>query len=165
MTSRISGISLVARPINCGPRAGCCGDLRVEATNLRESTPRAKFGQIVPAILLGDRLYRVPGQDFTQYFRDGRKRVAHAARNYRPYLKSGDSYLFGEEERSSDFGSRSINYFSLLPLPFDLSPHVRNSSEKSIKPMAEAKRPCICLRFRHQSRVLVATVNVSVNYA
>lgn len=150
MTLRISGISLVARRINSGLE-------RKFTSGGYEFTRIYVESQIWTDRVRSFWLYRVPGQEgFAQYFRVGRKRIAHAARNYRPYLKSGDSYLFREEERSRGFGSRSINYFSPFLSPSTFS-RAWISSEKSIKPMAEAKRPCICLRFRHQSRVLVAT--------
>jgi len=113
MTLRVSGILLVARHINSDPERGAaeiyewrirfffCKILRREP-NLDRSWPDP-FGRSV--------LSRQ--ECFAQYFRDGRKHIAHAARNYRLYLKSGDSYLFREEERSRGFGGRSINYFSL----------------------------------------------------
>lgn len=117
MTLRVSGISLVARRINSGLERGA---VKIYEWRLRiyENLRRRPNLDRSRPIFLGNRLYRVPAQEgFAQYFRDGRKRIAHAARNYRPYLKSGDSYFFREEEWSRGFGSRSINYFSPFPLP------------------------------------------------
>lgn len=151
MTLRISGISLVARRINSGLERKFTSEgyefTRIYVESQIWTDRVRSFWAIGSIACQAKKVSRNISESAGS---------AHAARNYRPYLKSGDSYLFREEERSRGFGSHSINYFSPFPSPPTFS-RAWNSSEKSIKPMAEAKRPCICLRFRHQSRVLVAT--------
>lgn len=95
----------------------------------------------------------------------GSRRIAHAAKNYRPDLKS-NSYLFREKrERKGGeiwdptFGGETLDKL-LHPLPF-LSPFSLRAFGTRLKnPLnlwPRRNRSCICLRFHHQSRVLIAT--------
>lgn len=122
MTSRISGIFLVARHINSDPEPGVPRKFTSGGHEFMRFYAASQIwtDRVRAFWAIGSTIACQEG--FAQYFRGGRKRIAHAVRNYRLHLKSGDSYLFREEERSRGFGSRSINYFSFPSAPTSTLP-------------------------------------------
>lgn len=143
----ISGIPLVARHINNDPAR-----LRRKFTSKGyEFTSIYAENQIRTDRSLDDSwiLSRAGPQKVSRSISEtaGSRRIAHAAKNYRPDLKS-DSYLFREKrERKGGeiwdptFGGETLDkLLHPLPLPFSFFPsRFWDSSEKSIKSMAEAK--------------------------
>lgn len=161
----ISGIPLVARHINNDPAR-----LRRKFTSKGyEFTSIYAENQIRTDRSLDDSwiLSRAGPKKVSRSISEtaGSRRIAHAAKNYRPDLKS-DSYLFREkrERKGGEIwdptfgGKRSINCFTLCPFlsPFSLRAFgTRLKNPLNLWP--RRNRSCICLCFHHQSRVLIAT--------
>lgn len=147
-------------------------NLRVKATNLRVSTPKTKFGRADLWMILG--FYRVPG--LKKKFRavhlgDSRKQAYRPRREKLSTKQNRIAICSAKRERKGEREKRcgariwrkggekrSINCFTLCPFLSPFSPRAFGTRLKNpLNLWPRRKRPCICLRFRHQSRVLVAT--------